>query len=104
MNHIFDESKFKKLESPERMKILPPDIILSHLNIKHGYVIGDVGCGIGYFSFPFADIVGLNGKVLATDISDVMVEELTRRVKDREYKNISIIKSSVGDIGMELLI
>lgn len=98
MNHIFNERKFKKLESPERIKTLPPDQVLSHLNIKQGDVIGDVGCGIGYFTFPFADVVGSNGKVIATDISDIMLEELTRRVKDREYKNISIIKSSVDDM------
>lgn len=101
MNHIFDDKKFKKLESPERLKIMPPDLIISHLNIKSGDVIADVGCGIGYFAFPFADVVGESGSIKAADISDIMIEELTKRVKSRNYKNIQVIKSSNTDIGID---
>lgn len=77
MTHIFDTKKFKKLESPERKKMLPVDDVLAFLKIKSSDVVADIGCGIGYFSIPFASVAK---EVYAIDISDIMIEELKTRV------------------------
>lgn len=76
MNHIFDEKKFKKLDSPERRKALPIDEVLSYLPKSDEMTVADIGCGIGYFSLPFATHYK---KVYAVDISEVMIEELKKR-------------------------
>ena len=76
MTHIFNEKHFKKLDSPERRKILPIDDVISMIGLKDDMVVADVGCGIGYFSFPFAKV---SDKVYGIDISEVMIEELTKR-------------------------
>lgn len=86
MTHIFDDKKFKKLESPERYKIMPPEAVLKHLKIENK-VIADVGCGIGYFSFPMAQSAK---EVIALDISEIMIEEISRRVQDRKVNNITV--------------
>ncbi len=92
MSHIFDEKKFKKLDSPERRKALPVEEVLAALPTTKGS-IADVGCGIGYFSFPFAEFFD---QVHAIDISAIMLDELERR---STYDNIHI---GLGDFN-ELL-
>ncbi len=76
MTHIFDEKNFKKLDSPERRKILPIDDVISLVELTKDMVVADVGCGIGYFTFPFAKV---SKKIYGIDISEVMIEELTKR-------------------------
>jgi len=72
MHHKFDVKSFAKLDNPERRKSLPADAILHKFDLEDGDVVADVGCGIGYFTFPASSVVGLTGKVLAMDISDEM--------------------------------
>lgn len=83
MSHIFDSKKFKKLESPERKKMLPVDQVMSFLSLNKEDVIADVGCGIGYFSIPFANEAK---EVFAIDISEVMIEELKKRVSNENIR------------------
>lgn len=90
--HKFDVKSFAKLDNPERRKILPPDEILQKLGLTSGDIVADVGCGIGYFTFPASIIVGLNGKVLAMDISDEMLEHVREKVHLIGAANIETIK------------
>lgn len=82
MSHIFNPKHFKKLESKERYVLLPPELIIEHLGLQPAWTVADVGCGIGYFSFPFAEHVK---KVIGIDISDVMMEEFNKR---NSYSNV----------------
>ncbi|MCF7861979.1 class I SAM-dependent methyltransferase [Candidatus Woesearchaeota archaeon] len=90
MAHIFD-GDFSRLESDERRKVLPPYEILNMLDIRKGSTIIDFGCGIGYFSIPALDIVGSQGRVIAIDTSERMLEEL--KLRATSHKNLLIIKS-----------
>jgi len=83
MSHIFDSKKFKKLESPERKKMLPVSEVLSFLPLEKDSVVADVGCGIGYFSIPFA---GVSTEVFAIDISQIMIDELKKRVSKENIR------------------
>ncbi|MCH4891391.1 class I SAM-dependent methyltransferase [Acidaminobacter sp. JC074] len=80
MSHIFNEKHFKKLDSPERRKILPIDKVIESIQLDENMIVADVGCGIGYFSFPFSQTAK---KVYGIDISEVMIEELEKRNKDK---------------------
>jgi len=46
-----------------------PDEILSHLDIRSGESIADVGSGGGYFTYRFAEEVGVEGHVYAVDVN-----------------------------------
>jgi ubiquinone/menaquinone biosynthesis C-methylase UbiE len=49
--------------------------------IRNGDTVVDVGCGMGYFSIPMAQMVGQNGKVVAVDLQKKMLEKLTIRAE-----------------------
>jgi ubiquinone/menaquinone biosynthesis C-methylase UbiE len=100
MHHKFDVKSLLKLDNPERRKILPADEILHKFDLEDGDVVADIGCGIGYFTFPASSIVGLTGKVLAMDISDEMIEQVRERAKLCEVPNIETIKIDEQDFGL----
>lgn len=77
MSHIFDHKQFKKLDSPARRESMPPELVCEQLQLNSQMVVADVGCGVGYFAFPFSEIVE---KVHAIDISSIMIDELNRRI------------------------
>lgn len=89
-SHQF-KGDFSKLESESRKKVLPVDTILKAIRITPGSVLIDFGCGIGYFSIPATKYVGNDGKVIAIDISNEMIEELKKRAVG--IKNIEIVRS-----------
>lgn len=91
MSHIFDPKKFKKLDSEERRKALPIKEVLEVFKDIKGH-IADVGCGIGYFSFPFAEHFDV---VHAIDISPIMIDELKRR---NQMDNIQIALGDFSDL------
>ncbi len=46
-----------------------PDEILSHLDIRSGESIADVGSGGGYFTYRFVEEVGTKGHIYAVDVN-----------------------------------
>ncbi len=93
MAHKFDFKKSKNLISDKRKKLLPAKEILHDLGLKNGDIIADIGCGIGYFTFPAFEIVGLEGKVYAMDISLEMLNEIEKIIKDQTISNIEVVKT-----------
>ncbi len=49
--------------------------------LKHGMTVLDVGCGVGWFSIPMAEMVGEDGKVIAVDLQQEMLDILGRRAE-----------------------
>ncbi|MCL1865581.1 MAG: class I SAM-dependent methyltransferase [Spirochaetes bacterium] len=56
--------------------------------IKQGDKVLDIGPGMGYFTFPMAEMVGYDGKVTALDIQEKMLKKLKSRVDKKGIKNI----------------
>jgi ubiquinone/menaquinone biosynthesis C-methylase UbiE len=90
MPHRFT-GDFSRLESAERKNMLPTEKILQEMKIRPGDTLMDFGCGIGYFSIPALEYVGTEGKVIAVDVSDQMLQELLRRAGPR--KNLIILQA-----------
>ncbi|OGR76343.1 MAG: hypothetical protein A2X32_00515 [Elusimicrobia bacterium GWC2_64_44] len=76
MAHVFNPEERAKLDSPERRADMPPEETLVKAGIKPGDVILDLGCGMGYFTFPAARMIGPKGQVYALDLSGVMLAEV----------------------------
>lgn len=68
----FDPRKLEKLNNPERLKTMSPDLIWQKLALKDPRVLVDIGAGTGFFAVPFSRKMP-GGKVYACDISDIMV-------------------------------
>jgi ubiquinone/menaquinone biosynthesis C-methylase UbiE len=100
MPHIFSAQNHQKLDSPERKEILPPEKILGLTMLKPGHVMADVGAGTGYFSIPAAQIVGKDGKVLASDISEDMLNIIRSKLTAENRGIIQLIHSNGVDSGI----
>ena len=75
--HKFDPSNKSKLDNEWRREVLPPFKVLESLGLENKYIIADIGCGIGYFTIPAAELTAPN-KVYALDISGDMLAEASR--------------------------
>ncbi|MGI8689499.1 MAG: class I SAM-dependent methyltransferase [Thermomicrobiales bacterium] len=71
--HIFDTSKWQRMESPERLARLDPPAMIGRLGLRHGMHVADLGCGTGLFTLELAKAVGETGRVFALDQSEEML-------------------------------
>jgi predicted methyltransferase len=76
-------------KTSKMMEILP---------LKRGSAVADIGCGPGYYTFKFADLVGPEGKVYALDINDKHVEYVAGLAKKYGVANIEPIISQPNSI------
>jgi ubiquinone/menaquinone biosynthesis C-methylase UbiE len=98
LTHKFEFNKRKKLISEKRKSILPAMEILLDIGLKEGNIFADIGCGIGYFSFPASEVVGKKGKVYAMDISQDMLNEIKKEIDDKKITNIELVKTSENNL------
>jgi ubiquinone/menaquinone biosynthesis C-methylase UbiE len=75
----FDPAKLAKLDSPERRARMPHAAIVAALELEPHARIADVGAGTGYVTFALLDGEPSPAIVHAVDVSEPMLEELTRR-------------------------
>lgn len=88
MAEKFDVNQRHKLDNPRRREMLPPEEVLGLFDLNAGSVLADIGCGIGYFTFPAARILGPNGKVYGLDVSETMLEDLRSKQQQEGIANI----------------
>ena len=67
-------------DNPLRRFFHKPEKIFSSY-LKQGMSAVDIGCGMGYFSIVMANIVGNNGKIIAVDMQQKMLDTLMKRAK-----------------------
>lgn len=100
MGHKFDVAKRRKLDSEERRKILPPKETLLKVGLQEGDTMADIGCGIGYFTFPASEIVGPKGLIYAMDISPEMLADVDRKVSEQGITNIKTVRTGENDFNV----
>ncbi len=81
----------------EREQWQPPEQIMDSIGVKPGMIIGEVGAGRGYFTFPMAQRVGVEGKVFANDIDKNSLNVVERRAKREGIKNIQTVIGEIED-------
>ena len=70
------------LANPIRKLIHPPKTILAPY-VKEGMTVLDIGCGMGFFTIPLAQMVGTNGRVIGVDFQEKMLQGLKKRAQKR---------------------
>ena len=83
------------LERPEREKEERLTLLIKSLKLKPGMVIADIGAGSGVISMLMAPEILPDGKVLAVDIQDAMLNRLKLRCKQRGIKNVVPTKGTI---------
>ncbi len=74
------------LSSPLRKLFENPFKILSPY-IKEEMTVIDVGCAMGFFSLPMAEMVGPNGKVICIDLQEKMISNLYRKARKKNLND-----------------
>lgn len=67
-DQLNDWNEFISFNNPNRESWEKTSEMLDYINIKDGEVVADIGCGFGFFSFKFSQLVG-KGKVYSTEIN-----------------------------------
>ncbi|MGA9294079.1 MAG: class I SAM-dependent methyltransferase [Ignavibacteriaceae bacterium] len=87
------DSKIRSwLQNP--VKILKP-------YVKKNITVMDIGCGPGFFTLPIARLVGENGKVIAADLQEGMLQKLHQKIAGTELEErIRLHKCEQDQIGI----
>lgn len=68
------------LDNPLRRLFHDPDVILSPY-IRPGFTVIDIGPGMGFFTIPLCRLVGTEGRVIAADVQQKMLDGAMRRAR-----------------------
>jgi len=101
MKHKFDAKSKYKLDNPQRRELLPPERTLLLMGLRKGDVMADIGCGIGYFTVPASEIVGDSGKVYAVDVSEEMLGDVEKIIKEKNISNVETMLTNGSMPGLE---
>lgn len=74
------------LASPVRKLFENPKKILDPY-VEDGMTVLDIGCAMGFFSLPFAQMIGSNGKVICVDVQEKMIKSLEKRAQKAGLAN-----------------
>ena len=67
------------------------DLLLARSRVAAGESVLEIGCGTGATTVPLAEAVGPNGRVVAVDLSEPMLEGARKRVAESGLGNITLL-------------
>jgi ubiquinone/menaquinone biosynthesis C-methylase UbiE len=97
--HRFHED-FILFNNPRRELWEKSNRIVQALGLKEGDVVADIGCGPGYYTFKFAELVGDTGLVFAVDYNDSHLEYVSGLVKRFGVRNVRTVRPSAADTNL----
>ena len=78
--------------NPKRSNWENTSELISHIEIKEGERIADIGCGSGFFTYKFSKMVGEKGKVYALELKDEHIASLQSFLDGEHITNVDTIK------------
>lgn len=89
------------LASPVRKLFQNPKKILGPY-VHKGMKVLDIGCAMGFFSLPLAELVGSGGRVMCIDVQEQMIASLEKRAKKAGLSdNIEVRVCPSDSLGLE---
>lgn len=97
ISHVMGHLGAGWLERPSREREERTDLLIENLPLEPGDTAADLGAGTGYFSFPMAERVGPEGRVLAVDIQPEMLQIIKQRLERDGIDNVDTILATESD-------
>ena len=94
--HVMGHQAADWLERPERENEERTDLLVDNMDLKPTDVVADIGAGSGVLSFLIAPKVP-QGKVIAEDIQQEMLDLVNKTAKDKGVTNVQTILGTVTD-------
>ena len=70
---------------------------ITRAELKPGMNVLDAGCGTGRLTLPIARLVGPQGRVLAVDVQQKMLDTVRARAQAANLENVSLQKVALGE-------
>ncbi|MDF2949973.1 MAG: methylase involved in ubiquinone/menaquinone biosynthesis [Sedimentibacter sp.] len=107
MNHNhhhneLDQNFSKKiafLDSKQRVKLIPPEILISQMPIEKNHTLLDIGAGSGFFTIPMAE--STTNKVYAMDPDFRMLKVIEEKAKEKGITNIELIQDYLENLNIK---
>lgn len=84
-----------KGRGPSSAWLHEPKTVLGHIPLKAGHVFVDLGCGVGDYTIEASTIVGTNGKVIAIDKWQYLIDELSKTIETLNQDNITLLTADI---------
>lgn len=92
-----DESKKKRMLSPERLERMDSEALMARLNLSGDETLVDAGAGPGAFAFRFAKELP-QGRVFAVDIDTALLAGIAAQAEAEDITNIVTVEAEKLDI------
>ncbi|MGK7296248.1 MAG: class I SAM-dependent methyltransferase [Candidatus Wenzhouxiangella sp. M2_3B_020] len=96
ISHVMGHRGAGWLERPTREREERTDLLISRLPLEPDDIVADIGAGTGYFAIPIAKRVP-EGKVLAVDIQQEMLDIIEQRQRSGAPANIEAVLGAITD-------
>ncbi len=68
--------------------------------LSNGMTAMDIGCGMGYFTLPMAEMVGDDGAVIAVDLQQEMLNGMLAAAKKKKIARITAHRCTADSLGI----
>ncbi|MNM87626.1 Ubiquinone/menaquinone biosynthesis C-methyltransferase UbiE [compost metagenome] len=104
MNHNHHHNEFNQnflnkiafLDSKQRVKLIPPEVLISQMPIEKNHTLLDIGAGSGFFTIPMAE--STTNKVYAMDPDFRMLKVIEEKAKEKGITNIELIQDYLENL------
>jgi len=77
-----------------------PDLVVTTLALSPGDQIADLGSGGGYFTYRFAEAVGIEGQVYAIDVDPSLLSYIEGQAEKRKLPQIKTVHAPEDGLGI----
>lgn len=85
------------LERESRDVLQKPAEVMAALALRPGERVADIGAGSGYFTLRIAEAVGDDGRVIAIDIRQEMLDHIADRLRGSPLQNVELKLAPADD-------
>ncbi len=93
-------ASIKIFEGEGREKFQKPDAVISHLGLRPGSTVCEIGAGSGYFTPFLSKAVGTAGKVYAEDPQAEFLDVLRQKKETQGLRNVEIVHGTYTDTNL----